>query len=321
MYDILDYIVEPICIIDFEGNFIYKNQEFENFKILNGVKIVNKLIESIISLKYIKEGLAVKNYYQDIEDNIYLIDVYPYKNYFIVIIRDITRLTKLEEESKKEGSLITISKLLSEIFHDMKGPITGIKAAAEYIKSNPEEIDLLDDILDEVKRLENFLHQLSYLTKPINLNLNFENIHKLIDEVIKKYRSLYRNVRFIRMYDPSLPDIKLDRNMILSVLENLIENSIESAGENATIKIETSISFDSTYSPKGDKISIKITDSGPGVPKDIIDKLFLPFYTTKEFGTGVGLAKSYKIVKSHKGVLRYLGNSTFEIILPINEER
>ncbi len=321
MYDILDFILEPICIIDYEGNFIYKNQEFENFKILNGSKILNQLIGSIISLKYIKEGLAVKNYYQEVEDNIYLIDTYPYKNYLIVIIRDITRLAKLEEESKKEGSLVTISKLLSEIFHDMKGPITGIKAATEYIKSNPEEIDLLDDILYETKRLENFLYQLSSLTKPINLILSNENIHKLIDEVIKNYSSLHKNVQFIRIYDPSLPDIKLDKNLFLSVIENLIENAIESAGENAILKIETSISFDSVYSSKGGKISIKIRDSGPGVPENMIDKLFLPFYTTKEFGTGIGLAKSYKIVKSHKGVLRYIGNSTFEIILPISGDK
>jgi two-component system nitrogen regulation sensor histidine kinase GlnL len=247
-----------------------------------------------------------------------LIDIFPYENdKVILLLRDITRFYKLEEESKREGTLYAFSKMLSELFHDMKGPITGIKAAAQYLKDNPGETELLDDILYEIKRIEEFINQIAYLNKPEKLNLSKENIHKLIDNVIAKFSKIYPEVEFVRKYDPSLPEIKIDKNQILNVIENLIKNALEAINFEGKVEVETGISFDEIYSPKRNKISIKIKDSGQGIPKDMLDKLFIPFYTTKEFGTGVGLARSYKIVKQHKGILRYIGNSTFEIILPI----
>jgi len=247
-----------------------------------------------------------------------LIDIFPYENdKVILLLRDITRFYKLEEESKREGTLYAFSKMLSELFHDMKGPITGIKAAAQYLKDNPGETELLDDILYEIKRIEEFINQIAYLNKPEKLNLLKENIHKLIDNVIAKFSKIYPEVEFVRKYDPSLPEIKIDKNQMLSVIENLIKNALEAINFEGKVEVETGISFDEIYSPKRNKIFIKIKDSGSGIPEDMLDKLFIPFYTTKEFGTGVGLARSYKIVKQHKGILRYIGNSTFEIILPI----
>ncbi|MBX0312335.1 MAG: histidine kinase [Sulfurihydrogenibium sp.] len=315
--EILESILEPITVLDYSGKILYSNQEFENYRSILGRRL-NKLLSDIINLKYVKEGIPVKNLYKEIDEHKFLIDIFPYENdKVILLLRDITRFYKLEEESKREGTLYAFSKMLSELFHDMKGPITGIKAAAQYLKDNPGETELLDDILYEIKRIEEFINQIAYLNKPEKLNLSKENIHKLIDNVIAKFSKIYPQVEFVRKYDPSLPEIKIDKNQILSVIENLIKNALEAINFEGKVEVETGISFDEIYSPKGNKISIKIKDSGPGIPEDMLDKLFIPFYTTKEFGTGVGLARSYKIVKQHKGILRYIGNSTFEIILPI----
>jgi nitrogen-specific signal transduction histidine kinase len=315
--EILESILEPITVLDFSGKILYANQEFENYRSILGRRL-NKLLLDIINLKYIKEGIPVKNLYKEIDEYKFLIDIFPYENdKVILLLRDITRFYKLEEESKREGTLYAFSKMLSELFHDMKGPITGIKAAAQYLKDNPGETELLDDILYEIKRIEEFINQIAYLNKPEKLNLLKENIHKLIDNVIAKFSKIYPQVEFVRKYDPSLPEIKIDKNQMLSVIENLIKNALEAINFEGRVEVETGISFDEIYSPKRNKIFIKIKDSGSGIPEDMLDKLFIPFYTTKEFGTGVGLARSYKIVKQHKGILRYIGNSTFEIILPI----
>ncbi|ACD66777.1 MAG TPA: two-component sensor histidine kinase [Sulfurihydrogenibium sp.] len=315
--EILESILEPITVLDFSGKILYSNQEFENYRSILGRRL-NKLLSDIINLKYVKEGIPVKNLYKEIDEYKFLIDIFPYENdKVILLLRDITRFYKLEEESKREGTLYAFSKMLSELFHDMKGPVTGIKAATQYLKDNPGETELLDDILYEIKRIEEFINQIAYLNKPEKLNLSKENIHKLIDNVIAKFSKIYPRVEFVRTYDPSLPDIKIDKNQMLNVIENLIKNAIEAINFEGKVEVETGISFDEIYSPKRNKIFIKIKDSGQGIPEDMLDKLFIPFYTTKEFGTGVGLARSYKIVKQHKGILRYIGNSTFEIILPI----
>ncbi len=315
--EILESILEPITVLDFSGKILYSNQEFENYRSILGRRL-NKLLSDTINLKYVKESIPVKNLYKEIDEYKFLIDIFPYENdKVILLLRDITRFYKLEEESKREGTLYAFSKILSELFHDMKGPITGIKAAAQYLKDNPRETELLDEILHEIKRIEEFINQIAYLNKPEKLNLSKENIHKLIDSVIAKFSKIYPQVEFVRTYDPSLPDIKIDKNQMLNVIENLIKNAIEAINFEGKVEVETGISFDEIYSPKRNKISIKIKDSGQGIPKEMLDKLFIPFYTTKEFGTGVGLARSYKIVKQHKGILRCIGNSTFEIILPI----
>jgi two-component system nitrogen regulation sensor histidine kinase GlnL len=315
--EILESILEPITVLDYSGKILYSNQEFENYRSILGRRL-NKLLSDIINLKYLKEGIPIKNLYKEINEYKFLIDIFPYENdKVILLLRDITRFYKLEEESKREGTLYAFSKMLSELFHDMKGPITGIKAAAQYLKDNPRETKLLDDILYEIKRIEEFINQIAYLNKPEKLSLSRENIHKLIDNVIAKFNKVYLQVEFVRKYDPSLPEIKIDKNQILNVIENLIKNALEAINFEGKVEVETAVSFDEIYSPKRNKISIKIKDSGSGIPKDMLDKLFIPFYTTKEFGTGAGLARSYKIVKQHKGILRYIGNSTFEIILPI----
>lgn len=315
--EILENFQEPVIVIDNKGKILYSNPAFDSYFFLD----VKKLITEVISIKYLKEGLSVKNYILNIDNLSFLIDVYPLEsNSFIVLIKDITRLLKVEDETKKEGTLTTVSKFLVELFHDIKGPLTGIKAATQFLKQNPDELEVLDDILYEVKRIEDFINQLSYLSKPVRLNLEYENIHKIIDKLIKKYQAIYKSVKFERVYDPSLPDIPIDKEKITSVIENLIKNAIEAINQEGKITIYTGLSNDPIFSPKMNKVSIKIKDSGKGIPTEIVDKIFLPFFTTKQFGSGVGLANAYNVVKSHKGVLRYIGNSTFEIVLPIRME-
>lgn len=318
--EILDNFQEPIVVIDKDKNIVYSNSAFDSYISYFSKNDIINLLKEILSIKYLEEGLSVKNYLITLNNSYLLVDVYPFEDMYIILLKDITRLVKLEEELKKEGTLTAVSKFLIQLFHDIKGPITGIKAATEYLKENPDELDLLDDIIYEVNKIQNYINQLSSLSKPLKLNLSYQNIHKLIDKVVKKYEKVYKNVKFIKLYDPSLPDIYVDKEKMTSVIENLVKNAIEAIDQKGEITIQTGISFDPVFSPRMNKVSIKIKDSGKGVPQEIVDKIFLPHFTTKESGSGVGLANAYNIVKSHKGILRYIGNSTFEILLPIRIE-
>jgi two-component system nitrogen regulation sensor histidine kinase GlnL len=318
--EILDNFQEPIVVIDKDKNIVYSNSAFDSYISYFSKNDIINLLKEILSIKYLEEGLSVKNYLITLNNSYLLVDVYPFEDMYIILLKDITRLVKLEEELKKEGTLTAVSKFLIELFHDIKGPITGIKAATEYLKENPDELDLLDDIIYEINKIQDYINQLSSLSKPLKLNLSYQNIHKLIDKVVKKYEKVYKNVKFIKLYDPSLPEIYIDKEKMTSVIENLVKNAIEAIDQKGEITIQTGISFDPVFSPRMNKVSIKIKDSGKGVPQEIVDKIFLPHFTTKESGSGVGLANAYNIVKSHKGILRYIGNSTFEILLPIRNE-
>lgn len=315
--EILDSITYGLAVVDKRGKIVYKNQEVENLISCIGNQKFMEIVDDVLNTKYIKEGLGIKGLHKSFDDYHFQIDCYNYHDLVVMFIEDISRLVKLEEENLREGKISSFSKLIAELFHDMKGPISGLKAAAQYLKENPSEIDLIDEMLSDIERMEKFLIDIASLTRPINISLRKENIHKLLEKVIHRFIIKYPDLKIIRNYDPSIPELNIDDSYMQTVLENIIQNAVDAAGKDSNIWIETGISFDPVYSPRMDKVSIKIKDSGNGIPEEIIDKIFIPFFSTKEKGTGVGLANAFKIVKQHGGVLRYIGNSTFEILLPI----
>jgi len=317
---IIESIEDPVVVVSKEGDVIYMNQAGYILKSQLGNTEFHKLITYPLDLDFIKKGMSVKGIFKEIKNHRFLIDAFPFeRNGLTLLIRDITRFIELEELSKKEGIIITISKLLSAIFHDMKGPVGGIKGAAQLLKEDIQDKELVDDILYETKRLENLINEITMVAKPIQLSKKEVNIHKVIDEAIKTLEKQFPEVEIERIYDPSLPDLKIDPDYMHRVLVNIIRNGIEAVENKGKIKISTGISWDSIYSPKGNKIYIQIKDSGKGVPEEIVDKLFIPFVSTKKKGMGIGLSSSYKIVKEHGGVFRYIGGATFEILLPIPE--
>lgn len=315
--ELLEGITEPVVVLSKDGDIIYENQEAESLKSIIGISDFLEILKYTINLKYVKDGLSVKGIDKRLKDRQFQIDCYNYRDKLLLLIRDITRISKLEEESKREGTITSFSKLLAELFHDLKGPIAGLKAAAQYIKENPSEVDLIEDMLSDVERIERFFKDVMDLTKPLNLSLKKENIHRVIEKVLNRIIIIYPGLNVVRNYDPSIPDILFDPEYIQRVIENIVQNGVEEIDGKGTIWIETGVSSDHIYSPKMDKVYIKIKDSGRGVPEEIEDKIFLPFFSTKPSGTGIGLANAYNIVKSHNGILRYIKNSTFEILLPI----
>ncbi|WP_457640268.1 two-component system sensor histidine kinase NtrB [Persephonella sp.] len=317
---IIESIEDPVVVLDRNGNILYMNQAGYILQSQLGTKNFKDLTTYPLQLEFVKKGMSVKGIFKEINNSRFLIDAFPYeKEGTTLLIRDITRFIELEELSKKEGLIITVSKLLSAIFHDMKGPVGGIKGAAQLLKEDIQDKELVDDILYETNRLENMINEITMVAKPIKLSKKMVNIHLVIDEAIKTLSRQFPDVTVERIYDPSIPDLHIDPDYMHRVLVNIIRNGMEAVEGKGKLTISTGISWDNIYSPKGNKVYIRIKDSGKGVPEEMVDKLFIPFVSTKKKGMGIGLSSSYKIVKEHGGVLRYIGNSTFEILLPIPE--
>ncbi|NPA12580.1 MAG: histidine kinase [Aquificae bacterium] len=314
---IIESIEDPLVVVSKDGEVFYMNQPGYILKSQIGETEFKKLITYPFELEFIKKGMSVKGIFKETENHKFLIDAFPYdKDRITLLIRDITRFMELEELSKKEGLIITLSRLLSNIFHDLKGPVGGIKGAAQLLKEDIADKELVEDILYEVKRLERMIQEITMVAKPIKLSPKLINIHKVIDRAIKTLEKQFPKATINRLYDPSLPELYIDPDMMERVLVNIIRNGIEATEGKGSITISTGISWDNVYSPQGNKIFIRIKDSGKGVPEDMVDKLFIPFISTKKEGMGIGLSSSYQIVKEHKGILRYIGDATFEILLP-----
>jgi len=169
------------------------------------------------------------------------------------------------------------------------------------------------------------------LTRPLDLKLKSTNIHKVLEDilVLEKDTLTRKNGRFEQIYDPSLPPIEADEDQLKQVFLNLIKNAIEASRKGGKIQIITRVSsgyaIKSTSSPvPKQNIVVEIIDSGEGMDETTQKKLFTPFHTTKNKGSGLGLPISLKIVKDHHGKIKVTSEkglgTTVQVFLPTSQK-
>ncbi|MEW6739875.1 MAG: two-component system sensor histidine kinase NtrB [Nitrospirota bacterium] len=271
----------------------------------------------------------------------------------ILCIRENLSLT--EREDYQFDSLLY---LLGSIAHEIKNPLSGIKGAAQILRANAEDSkkleaeECVDLILKETDRLNSVLH--SYLTMTRTPVFNQLNIHEVLEHALKVMKTSIEEKRIAvnKSYDPSLPNIAGDESKLLQVFINLLKNAAEAmkASRSRMLRISTrpSNEYMVIYEKEGMKngsirkgdfvrgtksplrckkqrwVVVSIEDTGIGIPKDEISRIFLPFYTKKDGGSGLGLALSKKIVKDHGGIIKVKSKegagATFSIYLPMTGE-
>jgi len=146
------------------------------------------------------------------------------------------------------------------------------------------------------------------VVKKIDINFSMENLAKLLE-----HQYSLANVKILREYAPSVPAIAMDEKQMHEVFMNLLNNSFDAMPKGGTITVKTST--------EADNLRIDITDTGTGIPEEHMKKMFQPFFTTKEKGTGLGLPVCYGIIKVHGGELKLTSEAgkgtTATILLPI----
>jgi two-component system NtrC family sensor kinase len=231
------------------------------------------------------------------------------------------KLQKAEAQLVQAGKLVAMGELAAGIAHEINNPLTGVLTYSTLLLKDASEPELKEDlqvIVDEttrcrdiVKKLLDFARRDKPQKKPANLN-------KVIRDTLKLLRNqaLFQNIELHEDFDGNLPESRLDMNQIKQVLMNMFINAAEAMKGTGALRIETK----TCREPRC--IEAAITDTGPGIPKDKLDKIFEPFYTSKGSGrgTGLGLAVSLGIIKEHGGTIdveSYVGRgTTFRIRLP-----
>ena len=170
----------------------------------------------------------------------------------------------------------------------------------------------IDIIIEELNRMNGIVGELLNLSKPYQLVVKDYNVNDLMDEIILLQRGeLHKRNITIKRNNDCDKLISTDRNKLYQVIINVIQNSRDAFQKDGII----SISFESTT----DKVRIIISDNGPGIPKGVLSKIGTPFYTTKEHGTGLGIATSMKIMEELEGsfeITSKLGKGT-KIVLTV----
>ncbi len=251
---------------------------------------------------------------------------------FIGVVRDLsteerirTEMRELEKQLTHAGRLVTLGEMSAGIAHEINQPLTAIaafaNAAQRMLGRNADPVELKDicqQISDQAHRAGEVVNKLRLLSRrgqskrePTDINEIIRNILLLIE-----YNRNRSDIRLELSLDNTLPAAFADPVQIQQVVLNLVNNAIEALNTSNTrqrvVAIETR--------RVGDRLHISVTDTGPGVPDELVPRLFEPFFTTKETGFGLGLSICQSIAQAHGGHLYYQpadgGGSQFVLDLP-----
>ncbi|WNS76958.1 ATP-binding protein [Bacillus sp. DTU_2020_1000418_1_SI_GHA_SEK_038] len=238
----------------------------------------------------------------------------------LVTFKDITEKLQLDAQLRKSDTLNVIGELAAGIAHEIRNPMTALKGFIQLLEDSVKEDHSMyfNIISSELKRIDSIINEFLILAKPQAVKFIEVDLIKIMKETVDflSAQALLHNIQFRTKYQEGLPPIFCEPNQLKKVFINLIKNAIEVMPKGGYIDVNMN-------STKDGRLHISIVDEGNGIPKDKLEKLGQPFYTTKEKGTGLGLMVSYKIIKEHKGNIEVeseLGVGTiFNIYLPLKK--
>lgn len=229
----------------------------------------------------------------------------------VAIFNDLTRLKELEGEKRRAERLASIGALASGIAHEIKNPLVAIKTFAELLPERFTERDFREDfsqvVIREIARIDDLVARLRGLAAPATRPLASLDVRAPIEETLVLLRGQLEQKRISvkRLYDPVLPQVAGDPAQLKQLFLNLFMNALEAmepAGE-LTIRLA---SGESTSAPS---LLVEVSDTGTGIPEEMIGKVFDPFVTTKPRGSGLGLAICRGIADAHRATIRVENNA------------
>lgn len=239
----------------------------------------------------------------------------------------ITNIKETEKERLKLQKLESIGLLAGGIAHDFNNLLTAILGNISMVKNstdnNSKTHKLLDGAEKAAKQAAQLTHQLVTFSKADSSIREAVFLDKLITESAS-FALSGSDIKLELSFTKNIAQVKADKGQISQILNNLIINAKQSMQESGTIKIGLT-EFDVSYNDNlplthGNYIMISIQDEGAGIPDEILPRIFDPYFTTKEEGTGLGLATTYSIIKSHQGHIGITTiideGTTFNIYLP-----
>jgi len=245
----------------------------------------------------------------------------------ILIFQDLTKVKEMEERVKIADRLAVLSELASGLAHEIRNPLSSIAGSAQVLREmsakSEDERTLLDIIEKESRRLNNLIRDFLTFARP---EVNFSesvNLRLLCDEVVKAADFSEKKKEGVEVHFSCEDDVgvRADEEKIRQVLWNLILNAIDAVPPGAG-KVSVTLKVVSEGGRKYARISVE--DNGPGIPEDVMRKIYDPFFTTKDGGTGLGLSVSSRIVQMHGGFIKAennrIGGATFHVYLPLREE-
>jgi len=253
-----------------------------------------------------------------------------------LFFKDLTRVEQLEERERLRDRLAALGEMAAAIAHEVKNPLAGIEVMAGILKrqltESPDAQNILADIIKEAKMANVIVQEVLAFVRPLRLQVEDVSVGDVVRDAVTMAESHWQKGKIeIRVAVPeSLRPIQGDPHQLRQIFTNFVTNAFEAMNGAGTIEI-TAVAIDgeeeSTTAEQtpGPMVMITITDTGPGIPPEVMDRIFSPFFTTKPQGSGLGLAIVRKIVDAHDGRIdvgqRPGGGTVFRVTLPVRSQQ
>ena len=317
--NILNELRTPVFLVNKSNSVIYINdigQEFFGMSssILIGKKInqlipkdspILNLIERVRNSKsgITEESLDFSNLnFPDRKVRVHVVPLSFDNNKIIIQVSQLALSEMFQSQRINSKISKSFSSMIDMLMHELKNPLAGIKGASQLIetdiKDNSNLLELTKLISIECDRVEDLLNRMEQVSNN-NIKLDYEslNIHEILNHCKRVAENSFGNeVNFINEFDPSLPRLFANKNLLIQIIINLLKNATEASQKKGNIKIKTSFnsnkitSFGNEDIPTQLPLQIEIIDFGVGIPSNILSSIFDPFVSSKKQGKGLGLS-------------------------------
>ena len=246
----------------------------------------------------------------------------------LVEMTQVDRQLRITREENLLAQSSATRALVRGLAHEIKNPLGGLRGAAQLLQGELADEELREYtriIIDEADRLRNLINR---MLGPNSLPHKREtNIHQVLERVRQVVQAeAPRGVRFLRDYDPSIPEVAADEDMLIQAVFNLVRNATQAVGTEGAITLRTRTLRQYTIGQTRHKLvaRIDIIDDGPGISPEVKESVFLPMVTGRPDGTGLGLPIAQSLINQHGGLIEcesQPGHTVFTVLLPLLGEK
>ncbi len=244
-----------------------------------------------------------------------------------VVLAESISETEEGEFQKKIDRLVSLGELSAYVAHEIRNPLTGIRTTVQFVgskfkASDPRREDL-DDVIKELDRIEQIITGLLLFARPPAPQPQLVDLHQIADKTLDMLQRQLEDsqVRVVRDYGADLPPVVVDPDLTQQVFLNLCLNAIQAMPEGGELRVATGVR---RYRTRRSMVDLSFSDTGVGIPRELMEKIFDPFFTTRSMGTGLGLPISVQIVRDAGGVITARNNpgggATFRVSMPVPSE-
>jgi nitrogen-specific signal transduction histidine kinase len=248
---------------------------------------------------------------------------------------DLEQVKEVQTQMERMNRLASLGSLVAGLAHEIRTPLGSLKGFAqllgEDLPQNDKKLRYTEIILKEIDRLNRVVEELLTFAQPTAADFEPRDINEIVRDALLLAKTNFqtKTIQVVERYDPSLPNVVVERNRLVQALLNILNNAFEATPDQGQIIVKTQLAQDGdigtypggTASPQS--VVIDFFNTGPSVSYEDTKRMFDPFFTTKETGTGLGLSIAQQVVSAHGGRLTVINQAqskaegvTFRLELP-----